>query len=178
MGDGTSDLGQLGLFLTLVFVLPGFVYLGFFILYFPEKYECLKNLYPSGFLEIYLAVIGGLLLTSICFGFEIMLRNLNVFEKWFPDMGADKMPLIEYKGKGVWYLNQLTGQAYMHFNIFMGIFFILILYVSYRLLTYQNLSLIKILIGGFVIGFNLLVAHTFYKWGKNAIESVFKEANT
>ncbi len=180
MGSGTSDIGQLGLFLTLAFVLPGFVYLGFFILYFPEIYKDLNKLYPGEFFAIYIAVIGGLLLTSICFGIEIMCRKLDqirlkklkeAFEKWFPYMGQHHMPLIEYEEKGIVYLNQLTGQAYMHFNIFMGVLIISILYI---ISNYQNLNIIKIVIGGVIIVFNFFVAHTMYKWGKAAIDSVVR----
>jgi phosphoglycolate phosphatase len=191
MSSDTSDIGQLGSFLTLAFVIPGFVYLGFFILYFPEQYENLKELYPGEFLPIFLGVIGGLLLTSICFGIEIAGRKLDevrfsilnrhfsmkklkkIFENRFPYMGQHKMPLIEAEEKGIVYLSQLTGQAYMHFNIFLGVFIILIFYILYGAsINYKNLNLVKISIGIIIIGFNFFVSRTLYNWGTKAIDSV------
>lgn len=124
---------------------------------------------------IVLIILGGLLLTSICFAIEIYLRrHTKKFEKYFPYMGVGKLAKIEAEGKGSLYLYQVTGQAIMHFNIFMGIGIILLLYVIYTIIFngFFEISLFRTIVGIALLTANFYVAKEFYKWGKGAVESV------
>lgn len=80
-----TGLAELGLFLLLAFVFPGYVYLGFFVLYFPETYGSAIKMFEfqddTGLFALLLGVVGGLLLTSICFAIELLLRKIEYFDK-------------------------------------------------------------------------------------------------
>ena len=80
-------------------------------------------------------IVVGLLLSSVTFAIEIALRRLwpfcLVFERFYPNMGVERIGEIEAAGKGSFYLHMLSGSALMHFNVGMGILLILIAYVLY-----------------------------------------------
>ena len=83
MDDTGSGLAEVGLFLLLAFVIPGYIYLGFFILYFPGIYS--NAIKSSGFQDssgLFAFLLGlalGLLLTSVCFAIELLLRKIKYF---------------------------------------------------------------------------------------------------
>lgn len=191
-------LAELGLFLLLAFVLPGFVYLLFLLFLFPSLFD--KMLIASGFTNdvalftIILGFIGGLLLTSVCFSLEILLAEYKVFEKLekplhktkllsrkhylFPDMGIPRLAKFEASGKSSLYLHQVTGQAISHFNIAMGLLIMLVIYFAYYYCgppecTANNL-LSRLLITLVVILVNFYVANNFYNWAKGAMDEVEK----
>ena len=190
MNGRSYDIGQLGLFLFLAFILPGSVYLGFFIFYFPSIFKDSVNwtgLEVSVLFLIGLSIIGGLLLTSICFAIEIILRDFRftkeVFNKCFPDMGVRKLAKIEAEGNGSLYLYQVTGQAVMHFNIGTGISIILLIYIIniiffnkfFEISLFQ--AFVGIIVGIITLIANFYVAKEFYKWGKEAVGSLTNTTN-
>lgn len=178
-------LAEVGLFLLLAFVLPGFVYLGFFIWYFPNVFQ--NTVVTFGFkddmtLFVFAAgIIGGLLLTSICFAIELLLRKWKFFnDKMFPSMNISRLAVIEARGRSTLYLRQVTGQAIMHFNIAMGLFIPIVpLYVCYFIFSDDNKACLpdfylKLITGCALILVNFYVSHLFYSWGQQAICDVDK----
>jgi len=177
MNDKGSGLAEVGLFLLLAFVLPGYVYLGFFILYFPETYSSSIESFGfqdnSGLFALLLGVVGGLLLTSICFWIELLLRKNKYFDKrLFPNMGIDRLSVIEAKRRGSLHIRQVTGQAIMHFNIALGLLVPIVpLYIIFQkantLEFYAKLS-----VGVILIIANFYIARQFYKWGKSGLDEL------
>lgn len=179
MNGKGSGLAEVGLFLLLAFVLPGYVYLGFFMLYFPEIYSSAIKSFGfqdnSGLFALLLGVVGGLLLTSICFAIERLLRKIKYFDKrLFPDMGTDRLSVIESKGRGSLHIRQVTGQAIMHFNIALGLLVPIV--PLYIILQRANTTefYTKLSVGIIIIIANFYIARRFYIWGKSGLDKIEK----
>jgi hypothetical protein len=174
-----SGLAEVGLFLLLAFVLPGYVYLGFFLLYFPDTYssaiECLGFQDNSVLFALLFGVVGGLLLTSICFAIELLLRKIKYFDKIiFPDMEVERLSIIEAKGRGSLHIRQVTGQAIMHFNIALGLLVPIVpLYIIFQRANTQEFY-VKLAVGVILILANFYIAHKFHLWGKTGLDELDK----
>ncbi|MGC9777765.1 MAG: hypothetical protein HZR80_00820 [Candidatus Heimdallarchaeota archaeon] len=193
-----SNIGMITLFLSLAFIFPGLVFVVVFFIYFPCLTTILvawiPSLNESPFLIVFMAIVGGLLLTSICFSIELTIRwsfrkifrnfkknengkkiekNNFLFTKgrarFFPDMNISKI-LANEKDNGdesnKIYINQLTGQAVMHLNIFLGI---LILWIVFIILYFIGIEVsskswfrIRVFIGLILIISNTLVSNHFH----------------
>ncbi|HTR88459.1 MAG TPA: hypothetical protein VMI56_28520 [Reyranella sp.] len=126
----------LGLYLILAFLLPGFCYLLFLRLCFPGAFrEVYKSLPPiddednaGGYWLVSAAVVGGLLLSSLAFALELVLRDSwDSFEKWYPEINFGK------KLEGVdSYVNILVPSAIMHLNIGSGLFLMLLVFLGWE----------------------------------------------
>jgi hypothetical protein len=124
----------LGLYLILAFVLPGFCYLLAFGLCFPEAFQKLRRWLPpedtdavQGFWLFSVAVVGGLLLSSVTFALELVLReSFSSFAAWYPKIDFGKAPHGPES-----YTSVLVPSAIMHFNVGSGIFVILAIYLVY-----------------------------------------------
>jgi hypothetical protein len=138
-------LSVLGQYLLLSFVLPGFCYLAVFYLCFPGALAevfpgvigQMHNVSPApaappdgkkeaasqGLWITLLAVVGGLLLSSVAFWIEILLRCLPFFERAFPHIPFER--LTDSKTLA----NFFTPEAFMHFNIGVGIMIILVVFM-------------------------------------------------
>jgi hypothetical protein len=179
MNGKGSGLAEVGLFLLLAFVLPGYVYLGFFIFYFPEIYSSSRESFgfqgDSGLFTFFLGVLGGLLLTSICFAIELLLRKIKYFDKsLFPNMRIGRLSVIEAKGKGSLHIRQVTGQAIMHFNIALGLLVPIVpLYIYFQRANTSEFY-VKLLIGVVLIAANFFIANKFYNWGKSGLDKIDK----
>jgi hypothetical protein len=177
VNDKGSGLAEVGLFLLLAFVLPGFVYLGFFILYFPETYSSAIKSFGfqdnSGLFALLSGVVGGLLLTSICFAIELLLRKIQYFDKrLFPNMGIDRLSIIEAKGRSSLHIRQVTGQAIMHFNIALGLLVPIVpLYIIFQRANIPEFY-VKLSVGIILIAANFYIAHQFYVWGKSGLDKI------
>lgn len=179
MNNKGSGLAEVGLFLLLAFVLPGYVYLGFFILYFPETYSSAIKSFGfqdnSGLFALLLGVVGGLLLTSICFAIELLLRKIEYFDKrLFPSMGIDRLSVIEAKGRGSLHIRQVTGQAIMHFNIALGLLVPIVpLYIIFQKANAPEFYA-KLSVGVILIIANFYIARRFHFWGKSGLDKLDK----
>ena len=190
-------MAEVGLFLLLAFVLPGFVYLAFLLFLFPNMFsqmvtttEFTNNVALFGVL---LGIIGGLLLTSVCFFLERFFGWIKLFwlmqwvlrkvrivgEKWllFPNMGIPRLGKFEAAGRSSVYLHQITGQAIMHFNIAMGLLIMLVLYLVLQDFLGENLvtpslQLARISITSVLVFVNFVVSSWFYDWAKRAMDEV------
>jgi hypothetical protein len=126
-------LSILGQYLLLSFVLPGFCYLLVFALCFPgvlgeipawlqmdSKKDGSQGLWIS-----FLAVTGGLGLSSVAFAIELVFRHFVFFDCcWFP-----KIPFDEMMGEQSSLANFFTAESFMHFNIGVGIFLLLLIFL-------------------------------------------------
>jgi hypothetical protein len=136
-------ISVLGQYLLLAFVLPGFCYLAVFSLCFPgvlarvfpglvgrahptgevhssQPAEAKKEVASQGLWITLLAVVSGLLLSSLAFWIEILLRYIRYFDCWmFPRIPFVKLPQSEALA------NFFTPEAFMHFNIGLGLLIIL-----------------------------------------------------
>jgi hypothetical protein len=129
-------------YLILVFVLPGFAYLLAFAITFPEEFAALPKWLPRpaegdkdlsfGFWLAVLAIVGGLLLSSVCFAIEIGLRKFDSF-----------LPIF-------------LASPIMHFNVGVGLSIILIIYVWYGR---RNVRIRWAMALAIVVVANLFVAH-------------------
>ena len=179
-----KGLAEVGLFLLLAFVFPGFVYLGFFILYFPNVYSVAINAFRfENNITLFilgLGVIGGLLLTSICFTIEQLFRKWEFFNKRiFPNMDISQLGVIEARGKSSLYLRQVTGQAIMHFNIATGLLFIIFpSYLVYFICVGQDYTAcspnfyVRVMACIILVVANYYLAHIFFTWGRDSIKDV------
>jgi acid phosphatase len=189
-----SGIGALGSFLFLGFVVPGFCYLFVFAVCFPDKLGTLKSLSLSqeekdkggSFLSVplilILAIVVGLLLSSVCFATEAVLRWIslalscllsvpNIFDIFFPPAPIAKIAIIEAAGKGSFYAHMISGSAIMHFNVGLGILLMLLAYgwIRYREETGLRRRVI-IPIGLALVLANFIAAHETFKRAKKAIE--------
>jgi hypothetical protein len=135
-------LAVLGQYLLLTFVLPGFCYLLAFALCFPGLFRRLTaglpideeggERSPQASWIVFFAVIGGLLLSSITFAIEILLREVSeTFNKtWFPGVDFAKIHSMDAHSLE----NLFTAMAFMHFNISVGILIILLLHAAHLML--------------------------------------------
>lgn len=123
----------LGLYLILAFVLPGFVYLLAFGLCFPGAFSTIKKWLPPDEREVQsfslfaFGLVLGLLLSSVTFALEVVLRSRYsfpaFFEKWYP-----AIDFAQTHDAGS-YANILIPSAIMHFNIGLGLFVFLLIYI-------------------------------------------------
>lgn len=190
-------LAEVGLFLLLAFVLPGFVYLAFLLFLFPNLFNQMVTV--SGFTNnevlfgVLLGIIGGLLLTSVCFFLELffywtkvfwlietLLRKCRIIGRtWhlFPNMGITRLGKFEAMGKSSVYLHQVTGQAIMHFNIAMGLFVMLVLYLVFNDFLSGSpaapaLSLARRSVTSVLVFVNFVVSANFYNSAKRIMDEV------
>jgi hypothetical protein len=176
-------MNEIGRFLLLGAFLPGLVYTFAFMIYFPElaiKFDCWMRSFR--FESTWLAwtavtVTIGLILSSICFAIELLARKSGKFNQCFPNIEVSKLAAIEVKAKSTAYLNQLLGQAFMHFNIWLGLLLILLFWVFFEIyyfgksaLTIPNIA--RLIVGLIVILANLYVSKNFYNWAKSAFDGV------
>src|ERR1700739_3481596 len=86
---------SLGLYLILAFVLPGLCYLLAFGLCFPDAYGAIRRALPpddqdkvQGSSLFAFALVLGLLISSVTFAFEILLRHTfpDFFHYWYPEI--------------------------------------------------------------------------------------------
>lgn len=133
-----EGLGILGQYLILTFVLPGFCYLLVFALCFPHTFRAICAGLPTGqensdlsgkqnsslgWWLVLLGFLGGLLVSSVTFAIEVVLRTLDLFhfnDIWFRQIAFDKMSEAGPP------LNLFAPMAFMHFNIGVGVFVILL----------------------------------------------------
>lgn len=125
-------LAALGQYLLLTFVLPGFCYLFAFGICFRSEWPEVAKKLPAmggekdiskGAWFAFFGVIGGLLLSSVTFALEILLRWVfPMFTKdWFPPVDFGRIPEVSEHSLA----NLFTAMAFMHFNIAVGIVLIL-----------------------------------------------------
>jgi hypothetical protein len=156
-----------GVYLILVFVLPGFVYLFVFAISFPRQFRALPEWLPQhaqgdkdlslGLWLAITAIVGGLLLSSVCFAVEIWLRNLRCFETFFPALPFAKVSAIEIGARAKdTFLPIFLASPIMHFNIAMGLSIILIVYIW---VEFHALRLTWIATVALVIVANFFIAH-------------------
>jgi hypothetical protein len=173
-----EGLAKFGLFLFLAFILPGMIYVGFIVLYFPQVFNYLGWDLSSwvGFLG--LTVFFGLTITSICFALENLLYY--AIEKLWKKLERPeiiKLGIFEAKNKSTFYLNQVVGQYICHFNIFMGVLLLTLFFlcscISGGILFIDALKLIfgiTISVVNFYLSFGV-----FRRWSVEAIKRYEKE---
>ncbi|HTA23342.1 MAG TPA: hypothetical protein VK763_07390 [Terriglobales bacterium] len=126
-----SGIGTLGIYLILAFVLPGFCYTLVFALCFPGGIEWLTDWLKEQDIDVSLptiGIVGGLLLSSVCFWLEILVVR-DRFERCFPNLCVHRLAWIEAAGKSSIYAQLLAGDAFMHFNIAVGVLLIFLVYL-------------------------------------------------
>ena len=190
-------LAEVGLFLLLAFVLPGFVYLAFLLFLFPNMFSQMVT--TTGFTNnealfgVLLGIIGGLLLTSVCFFLELCLSRIKLFwlmervlrkvrivgREWllFPNMGIPRLGKFEAAGRSSVYLHQITGQAIMHFNIAMGLLIMLVLYLVLQDFLGENsvtpsFQLARTTVTSIFVFVNFVISACFYNSAKIAMDEV------
>jgi hypothetical protein len=169
----------LGLFLTLAFVMPAVIYLGFIYIFFPNQLiaviKSASAWAPASDILAVLAGFGalsfiGIVLTSITFTFEFaFVRKLPKVKGFFPPIGYTSIAKLQVKGKQVGFILQISGQAVMHFNIWSGVLLITILYVVSSFTGTGRLNLLKLLFASSVIVVNLYTSCIFFRWASEAI---------
>jgi hypothetical protein len=140
----TSGIASVGLFLLLAFVIPGVCYTFVLRLCFPEDIAAvIKSLSGPPKAEgssesgeafsisviIGLFIVTGLLVTSVTFSCEILLRHLEFFQEWYPSIPFKEIAVAEASGKGTTYLQTVAGQPIMHLNVGLGLLLILVVYI-------------------------------------------------
>ena len=189
-----SNIGQLTIYLILGFVLPGGCYLVVFAFAFPDLLDKLIEWFEWRGVSIAvalpgLAVIVGLLLTSLCVAIEKLFRGPEAgkpavcrfwsgwakFREWFPEIGMEKIGKIEAAKKSTSYLHMVSGEAIMHFNIGIGLFLIFVLYwlrlywfPGFSKATALSIILISLMFIVLVVC-NLVAANLFFKRAEDAI---------
>lgn len=110
-------LSILGQYLLLSFVLPGFCYFGVLYVCFPTARESLKTYWVA------VSFIGGLLISSLAFGAELLLRNIVSIDcYWFPRIPFDKIHDLTSAG------SFFAAETFMHLNIGLGLLVILVVF--------------------------------------------------
>lgn len=114
-------LSILGQYLLLSFVVPGFCY-------FAAFYFCLHN--ERGVLRQYwlaVSIVGGLLISSVAFAIELLLRNFVWFDcYWFARIPFDRIHDSTSAG------SFFAAESFMHLNIGLGLLIILIIFAFYN----------------------------------------------
>jgi len=177
-----SSIGSLGLFLLLGFVMPGFCYLLLFALCFHEELTdiiewCTAKKVTPAYVLTSLAVVGGLLLTSISFAIEILTgKALNsIGYPPFPDLEMHRIAMVEAAGKGSFYLNMITGSAIMHFNIGVGsLLFLLVGFCPVFTRHKRRYRWVILVFIAVVVVANFTVASRLYPKAKQAIDVAAK----
>jgi len=142
---------------------------------------------------VLLGIIGGLLLTSVCFFLELFLSWIKLFwlmervlrkvrivgRKWllFPNMGIPRLGKFEAAGRSSVYLHQITGQAIMHFNIAMGLLIMLVLYLVLQDFLGENsvtpsFQLARTTVTSIFVFVNFVISVRFYNSAKKAMDEV------
>lgn len=164
--SAAEGLGKFGLFLSLVFILPGIIYVGFVTLYFPDILGQLGwNLNDSAGL-LGLSVFLGFVLTSITASIEVSIirpifKKLHARKKSNEEKTKFEMPSIsrlgyyEAKKFSTFYITQVFGQYICHLNVSLGVLLLAIAYVShpYFFMSYfimNTENLLKLSFGLFV----------------------------
>ena len=177
-----KSLGDIGRFLLLAVFLPGLVYVISALFYFPNMVVEIdqwvnKNLAVESTWLVWGAfTIGsGLLLSSICFAIEIPLHKSENFNKLFPILKVSCLAKFEAEGKSTSCLNQLLGQAFMHFNIWMGLLIIWLVWFLIEIFCddiWKLSNIVRLALGPILVIVNFFVASNFYKWAGSALEDV------
>jgi hypothetical protein len=185
----TSGIANFGIFLLLAFVVPGLCYMFVLGLCFPD-WVCDKihsfsgrARHPAapaegGFpasLIIGLAIVAGLLITSVTFSIEILLRNWSVFQSLYPSIPLREIAVAEASGKPVAHLQLVSAQPFMHLNLGLGILLILPIYIMAIILDHpgQKKKRWAIVFCLLVIGFaNLVDASVLFHHATDAIAAV------
>ena len=123
-----EGLAKFGLFLFLAFILPGMIYTGFMLIYFPEtlaKFGWDINSWVGFFgLSIFL----GLLITSICFAIEVLIIWPIFKRKNWRLPKIILLGVFEAKRIPTFYINQVFGQYINHLNIGLGVLLLTVCY--------------------------------------------------
>src|SRR5271165_1265465 len=123
-----SSLATFGIYLILAFIVPGFCYLFLFSVCFhdvtgqviawvlPHQQAQQKQHpgieFPTVFLLWSLTVVVGLLVSSLTFALELVLRcHFEFFSKCFPEIHTAAIAQLETAGKGSFFLYVLAGSA-------------------------------------------------------------------
>lgn len=167
-----EGLAKFGLFLSLAFILPGMIYVGFAVLYFPQVIEYFSWDLSSWVGFIGLSVFLGLTVTSICFVIEKAFYSfMELFGKFLEHPEIIKLGIFEARNKSTFYLNQVVGQYICHFNVGMGVLLITLLYAFLSIIDVLKLSF------GIIISFaNLYLSiGIFREWSVKAIKRYEEE---
>jgi len=185
MSDSKAPSADIGRFLLLAAILPGIIYSSTILVFLPtEMAEIDRWMRSAGFESTWpawtaFAIAVGLILSSICFCIEILLRNFKFFEILFPPLKFSALAEIEAQGKSTAYLNQLLGQAFMHFNIWLGITLIILGWLTYKLLLscsiWTYVDAIRLVIGDIIVLANLIVASFLYTRADDALNNVLND---
>jgi hypothetical protein len=175
-----SSLGALGTYLLQGFVLPGFCYLTIATVCFPDVAEHINRWFKGNEIGAAvgisgLGIVGGLLLTSICFAIEAALRGNHSFKRFYPDIKMERIGQVEAAGKGTFYLNMISGSAIMHFNIAVGTFLILLVYLVRPILVGEaRIRWPIVAVIAITVAANVVVAHALYPRARDAIDGAVK----
>lgn len=174
-----EGLAKFGLFLFLAFILPGMIYVGFIVLYFPQVLNYFGWDLGSwvGFLG--LTVFFGLTLTSVCFALENFLYYAaEKLGKKLERPEIIKLGVFEAKNKSTFYLNQVVGQYICHFNISIGVL-LLTLFFLYSCISVGGISFIdawKLIFGITISTVNFYLSlGVFRRWSVEAMKRYEKE---
>jgi hypothetical protein len=146
----TSALAGFGIYLVLVFIVPGFCFLLVLGLCFPTFVKD-KIKFFSGTEEgkdqkeysatviLGMAIVAGLLISSVPFAIEMVLHYranqdhclnfLSGYNYYLPGIPQDQIAAFEAAGRNISFLQLISGSAIMHFNVGLGIMLILLVYV-------------------------------------------------
>jgi hypothetical protein len=126
--DKMEILGILGQYLLMAFVLPGFCYVLVFALCFPDFVDDIRGksrgskVGSEGLWMSFFVIAGGMLLSSVAFAIEIMLRFFEIFDcEWFLTI-----PFQFLKENTL--ANFFTAETFAHFNTAVGVLVILLIY--------------------------------------------------
>lgn len=168
-----EGLAKFGLFLFLAFILPGMIYVGFIMLYFPQVLNYFGWDLSSwvGFLG--LTVFFGLTVTSICFALEnLFYYAVEKLWKKLERPEIIKLGIFEAKSKSTFYLNQVVGQYICHFNIFMGVLLLTLFFLFFGISDgFLFIDALKLLFGITISIVNFYLSlGVFRKWSTEAIK--------
>ena len=179
--SATDGLAKFGLFLSLVFVLPGIIYVGFVALYFPDILDQFGwNLNESvGLLGF--SIFLGFVLASITASIEGLIIH-RIFKKSNNEETKLERPDItllgyfEAKKFSTFYITQVFGQYICHLNVSIGVLLLTIAYVvhpyffmSYFIIETENL--LKLSFGLLIFLVNIYLSLFFFrKFSQDTIE--------
>jgi hypothetical protein len=143
----SSAVAGFGIYLLLAFIVPGFCYLLILAFCFPsfvkEKIKFCSGKKDeataggkdddgySAAVILGLAIVAGLLISSVPFAIEMVLRHYSTrFDNFLPGISPDTIALMEAGGRNLFFLQLLCGSAIMHFNVGLGIMLILLVYMT------------------------------------------------
>jgi len=153
----TSGIANFGIFLLLAFIVPGFCYMFVLGLCFPgwvrdkirsfsgrQRHSATPAEHDAhaeagatssgeGFpamLMIGLSIVSGLLITSVTFALEVLLRGWICFQNWYPRIPLKEIAVAEASGKPISHLQLISAQPFMHLNVGVGVLLILLIYIG------------------------------------------------